>query len=53
MLGGGGHLVVGASVGALHGAVVAAEPTPESVVQLEEAWTRLAKLGVLGSSWRS
>lgn len=44
-------LVVGTSVGALHGAVVAADPSPDSVVRLEEAWGRLAKLGVLGSSW--
>jgi NTE family protein len=44
-------LVVGTSVGALHGAVVAASPSAESVVQLEEAWGRLSRLGVVGSSW--
>ncbi len=44
-------LIVGTSVGALHGAMVAAEPSPASVVRLEAAWGELAKLGVLGSSW--
>lgn len=44
-------LVVGTSVGALHGALVAREPTLESVETLENAWGELAKLGVLGSSW--
>lgn len=44
-------LIVGTSVGALHGAMVAAEPSAASVVRLEEAWGRLSKLGVLGSSW--
>jgi NTE family protein len=38
-------------VGALHGAVVAASPSAESVVRLEEAWGRLSRLGVVGSSW--
>ena len=44
-------LVVGASVGALHGAMVAAEPTTASVQKLEGAWKELAGLGVLGRSW--
>src|SRR5262249_29058101 len=41
----------GTSVGALHGAMVAAEPTPASVEKLEQAWAELARLGVLGRSW--
>src|SRR6478609_6634623 len=45
------ELVVGTSVGALHGALVAAEPTTASVEKLEEAWKELAQLGVLGRSW--
>ena len=45
------ELIVGTSVGALHGAMVAAEPSPRSVERLESAWGELAKLGVLGSSW--
>lgn len=44
-------LVVGTSVGALHGAMVAAEPTTASVEKLERAWSELAALGVLGRSW--
>jgi NTE family protein len=44
-------LIVGTSVGALHGAMVAAEPTIASVEKLEAAWGELAELGVLGSSW--
>jgi NTE family protein len=44
-------LVVGTSVGALHGAVVASDPSISSVEKLENAWGELASLGVLGSSW--
>ncbi len=44
-------LIVGTSVGALHGAMVAAEPTTASVEKLEHAWAELARLGVLGRSW--
>jgi NTE family protein len=44
-------LIVGASVGALHGAMVAADPTPGSVEQLEATWKEVAALGVLGRSW--
>ena len=42
-------LVVGTSVGALHGAAAAADPTLASVEKLEELWRRLPELGVLGS----
>jgi NTE family protein len=44
-------LILGTSVGALHGAMVAADPTPASPRKLETAWAELAGLGVLGSSW--
>jgi NTE family protein len=44
-------LVVGTSVGALHGAMVAADPTVGAVEKLEAAWAELDELGVLGSSW--
>jgi NTE family protein len=44
-------LVVGTSVGALHGALVAAAPTTAYVEKLEDAWRELAQLGVLGRSW--
>lgn len=44
-------LIVGTSVGAFHGALVAAEPTLASVEKLEAAWDELAELAVLGSSW--
>ncbi len=44
-------LIVGTSVGAFHGAMVAAEPTIASVEKLEAAWAELAELGVLGRSW--
>ena len=44
-------LIVGTSVGALHGAVVARDPSVASVKKLETAWRELAGLGVLGSSW--
>lgn len=45
------QLVVGTSVGALHGAMVAADPSVASVEKLERAWGELSQLGVLGSSW--
>jgi NTE family protein len=44
-------LIVGTSVGALHGAAVARSPSVASVEKLETAWGELAGLGVLGSSW--
>ena len=44
-------LVVGTSVGALHGAMVAREPALASVEKLERTWGELASLGVLGRSW--
>ena len=44
-------LVVGTSVGALHGAMVAADPSPAAIEKLEDAWAELARLGVLGRSW--
>jgi NTE family protein len=44
-------LVVGTSVGALHGAMIAAEPTIASVDKLEAAWRELLELGMLSASW--
>ena len=44
-------LIVGTSVGALHGAAVARSPSVASVEKLETTWSELAGLGVLGSSW--
>jgi NTE family protein len=43
-------LVVGTSVGAFNGAMVATDPSA-AVDRLEDAWGRLPKLGVLGTSW--
>lgn len=45
-------LIVGASVGALNGAAVAAEPTVKMVDRLEDAWRQLTETGVLGSPLR-
>jgi len=44
-------LIVGTSVGALHGAMVAADPSRAAVAGLQQAWQELAGLGVLGRSW--
>jgi NTE family protein len=44
-------LIVGTSVGALHGATVARSPSVASVEKLETTWGELAGLGILGSSW--
>jgi NTE family protein len=44
-------LVVGTSIGALHGAMVARNPSVASVEELEATWGELTRLGVLGSSW--
>jgi len=35
------ELVVGTSVGAINGAVVAADPTPARVARLGEVWSRI------------
>jgi NTE family protein len=43
-------LIVGSSVGALNGALFAAEPSLAGVEQLEEAWTRLQPHDVFGGS---
>ncbi len=45
-------LVLGTSVGAIHGAAAAADPSPATVERLEAAWRQLPELGVLGS-WRT
>jgi NTE family protein len=44
-------LIVGTSVGALHGAMVAADPSAPAVAKLQQAWQELTGLGVLGRSW--
>jgi NTE family protein len=45
-------LVVGASVGAINGAVVAADPTQRAVEELTGLWTGLGRAGVFsGSLW--
>ena len=44
-------LIVGTSVGALHGAMVAVRPEISSVQRLEAGWSQFAQLGVLGRSW--
>jgi NTE family protein len=43
-------LVVGASVGALNGAVIAAEPSSDSVRTLTELWSDLAGAGIFSDS---
>jgi NTE family protein len=45
-------LIVGTSIGAVHGAAAAADPTPAAVEKLEAAWRRLPELGLMGS-WRT
>ena len=43
-------LVLGTSVGAINGALVAADPTPRAVARLTEVWTSLASSDVFGGS---
>jgi len=43
-------LIVGSSVGALNGVLVAAEPTLNGVERLREMWTGLSNRGVFGGS---
>lgn len=45
-------LVLGASVGAMNGAAVAAEPSVAMVGRLEAAWRQLGSEGVLDSPWQ-
>jgi NTE family protein len=42
--------VLGASVGAINGAVLAADPTTEAVARLEQLWAGLGENGVFGDS---
>jgi NTE family protein len=44
------EVVVGTSVGALNGAAVAADPTPEAVDRLEAEWRSVVKSGVFTGS---
>ena len=43
-------VVVGASVGAVNGAVIAADPSPASVRSLQQLWTSLSEAGVFADS---
>jgi NTE family protein len=43
-------LIVGSSVGALNGAVIAADPSLETVARLVNVWTGLSDRGVFGGS---
>jgi NTE family protein len=43
-------LIVGTSIGAINGAALAADPSPEGAVRLIEMWDRLADENVLGGS---
>jgi NTE family protein len=43
-------LVVGTSVGAINGALVAADPTPAAVDRLTAVWEELASTGVFAGS---
>ena len=46
-------LVVGASVGAINGAYLAGDPTPEGVKRLEAIWRGLRRRDVFPLGWRS
>lgn len=46
-------LVVGASVGAINGAYLAADPTPAGVTRLEAIWRGLRRDDVFPITWRS
>ncbi|MFN2451400.1 MAG: patatin-like phospholipase family protein [Candidatus Dormibacteria bacterium] len=43
-------LILGTSIGAINGAVIAASPVPSTVDRLVEVWNDLEKTGVLGGS---
>jgi NTE family protein len=43
-------LIVGTSVGAINGALVAAEPTPGAVIRLRGVWEELAAKGIFAGS---
>ncbi len=44
-------IVVGTSVGAINGALVAAEPTRDAVERLTSLWTQATRAGVFTESW--
>ncbi|MCB7136668.1 patatin-like phospholipase family protein [Cellulosimicrobium marinum] len=44
-------LVVGTSIGAINGAALAADPTPDVVPRLEAAWSSPAATQVYGEAW--
>lgn len=43
-------LVLGSSVGALNGATIAADPTPDAVTRLEQMWVSLRERGVFADT---
>jgi len=43
-------LVLGSSVGALNGATIAADPTPDAVTRLEQLWVSLRERGVFADT---
>ncbi|GEL96066.1 patatin [Cellulomonas composti] len=43
--------IVGTSIGAINGAALAADPTPDVVAKLEHAWASPAAAAVYGDSW--
>src|SRR5580698_6476228 len=43
-------LIVGTSIGAINGAAIACDPTPEGAVRLVEMWEQLSAQDVLGGS---
>ncbi|MFI7585831.1 patatin-like phospholipase family protein [Spongisporangium articulatum] len=45
-------LVLGTSIGAINGAVVAAEPTPAAVEALTETWQNLGDSEIFASPWK-
>lgn len=46
----GPDLVLGSSVGALNGAAIAADPTPDAVTRLEQLWISLRERGVFSDT---
>ncbi len=43
-------LVIGTSIGAINGAMIAADPSPATVEKLTELWTTLDQKGIFGAS---
>ena len=43
-------LIVGTSIGAVNGAMIAADPSPTTIDRMADMWTTIGQKGVLGSS---